>query len=128
MIRTALPLLSLALMACGSILGPEYELPPNAVVTEPLQSYATWYAETEACTDRTGDYESVHWFEVPGERWWDALREQYAIATWRAPHDIYITTAHLDDEDVVKHEIVHDLLHGGAADDPLFNKCSHITH
>lgn len=126
--RLVFSALLLALAGCEPILGTEYTLPPDAVPTDPAAVYATWYAETEACTGETGDYPRVRWFEVPGERWFDALRNQYAVATWRAPHDIYITTAHLRDPDVVKHEIIHDLLHGGASDDPRFLECSNITH
>lgn len=125
--RAAL-LLCLALPACGAIIGPDYTLPPDATWTQPLAIYESWFSETEACTGVTGNYGAVRWFEVPGERWWDPIREQYAIATWRAPHNIYITTAHIDDENVVKHEIVHELLRGGDKYDVRFQDCSHITH
>jgi hypothetical protein len=125
--RAAL-LLCLALPACDPIIGPEYTRPPDATPVEPLPIYETWFSETEACTGETGDFTSVRWFEVPGDRWWDAVRQQYAIGTWRPAHDIFITTAHLGDEHVVKHEIIHELLRGGATDDPRFENCSHITH
>jgi len=128
--RPALLLLTLLAVTpgCDPIIGPEYTIPPDAVPVQPGESYALWYAQAETCAGVDGSYEAVRWFEVPGDRWWDSLRHQYAIATWRRPHDIYITTAHLDDEDVVKHEVVHDLLQGGATDAPRFAECSHITH
>lgn len=125
--RAAL-LLFLALPGCDPIIGPEFTRPPDASLAEPLAIYETWFSQTEACTGVTGDYESVRWFEVPGERWWDPLRQQYAVATWRPPHDIYITSAHFDDEYVVKHEVVHELLRGGENYDVRFRDCSHITH
>ena len=125
---TALLLTLLAALGCDPVIGPEFTLPPDAVRMQPGPEYAAWYAETEACVGVDGDFERVRWFEVPGERWWDPLREQYAIATWRSPHDIYVTTAHLDDENVVKHEVVHDLLRGGYKYDVRFKNCSHITH
>jgi len=126
--RSALFLTLLAIAGCDPIIGPEYTLPPDAVPMEPGESYALWYAQAEACAGVDGDFDAVRWFEVPGERWWDPLRQQYAIATWRRPHDIYITTANLDDEYVVKHEVIHDLLRGGATYDPRFGDCSRITH
>jgi predicted small lipoprotein YifL len=126
--RFALLITLLAATGCGSIIGPEYTLPPDAVPVAPGESYALWYAQAEACAGVDGDFAAVRWFEVPGERWWDPLRQQYAIATWRHPHDIYITTANLDDEYVVKHEVIHDLLQGGASNDSRFGECSHITH
>jgi len=126
--RPTLFLAFLAAAGCGSIIGPEYTRPPDAVRMDPPQSYATWYAEAEACARVDGNFEAVRWFEVPGERWWDPLRQQYAIATWRRPHDIYITTANLDEENVVKHEVIHDLLQGGATYDVRFRDCSRIVH
>ena len=119
---------ALAATGCESIIDPELLLPPNPVPTTPSVDYATWYTQAEACTGVTGDFDRVRWFSVPGERWWDPLWEQYAIGTWRSPHDIYIAEAHLDNEDVVKHEIVHDLLQGGHTHDPRFKQCSGIEH
>jgi hypothetical protein len=127
--RPVLLVLALSgVVGCEPIIGPEYTLPPDAVPVEPGESYATWYAQAEACAGIEGDFAAVRWFEVPGERWWDPLHEQYAIGTWRRPHDIYITTAHIDDEFLVKHEVIHDLLQGGYKYDPRFQDCSHITH
>jgi len=114
--------------ACGSIVDPEITVPPDAVMTGPLQEYATWYRAMEICTGVSGDFSLVRWFSVPGERWWDPRWQQYAIGTWRAPHDIYIADAHLDNEFVVKHEMIHDLLRGGHTHDPRFEECSHIAH
>jgi hypothetical protein len=119
---------ALAATGCESIIDPELLLPPNPVPTTPSVDYATWYTQAEACTGVTGDFDRVRWFSVPGERWWDPLWEQYAIGTWRSPHDIYIAEAHLDNEDVVKHEIVHDLLQGGHTNDVRFKRCSGIEH
>jgi hypothetical protein len=125
-------LLSLALgtllAGCYSIIEPESTLPPDAVRTEPGAQYAQWYAETESCTGETGSFSDVRWFVVPHERWWDPLWEQFAIGTWRAPHDIYLAGSHLENEDLVKHEIVHDLLRGGEIYDPRFESCSGIGH
>lgn len=122
-----LPLL-LAAAACYSILDPEVTLPPDAVRTDPLVDYATWYAEVEECVGLQGDFDAVRWFEVPYDRWWDPVWQQYAIGTWRPPHDIYIATPHLDSKSVVKHEMVHDILQGGSSEDARFYECSGIQH
>jgi hypothetical protein len=119
---------ALAATACYSIIGPELTLPPDAVRTDPSVEYAAWYAETELCTGVTGSFAAVRWFAVPHERWWDPVHEQYAIGTWRAPHDIYVSQHHRDSESLVKHEIVHDLLEGGLTYDPRFENCSGIAH
>jgi len=117
-----------AATACTGLLDTEPPLPPDAALTSPLEEYAAWYAQVEECAGVGGDFGAVRWFEVPAERWWDPYWEQYAIGTWRAPHDIYISFAHLSNESVVKHEMVHDLLQGGAAEDPRFEECSGIAH
>lgn len=113
---------------CYTIVGPDLTDPPDAVETDPQGEYATWYAETEACTGETGSFREVRWFRVPHERWWDPIYEQYAIGTWRAPHDIYLAAPYVGDEQVVKHEMVHDLLRGGLVYDPRFEDCSGIGH
>jgi hypothetical protein len=114
--------------ACHGIVGPDATLPPDAERMTPPDSYAAWYRQTEECTGQTGDFDRVRWFSVPHDRWWDPLWEQYAIGTWRAPHDIYVSIDHLDDHQVIKHEIVHDLLQGGRTFDPRFELCSGISH
>lgn len=127
-LRSSVLLVALALAACDSIIDAELTLPPDAFQDEPLEVYQTWYAQAELCTGETGDFRRVHWFTVPYDRWWDPVWEQYAIGTWRAPHDIYLSVAHLDNEDLVKHEMVHDLLNGGHTYDPRFLECSGIAH
>lgn len=119
---------ALAAAGCSPIIGPELTLPPDAVITQPPTEYAQWYAEVELCTGKTGSFNAVRWYRVPADRWWDPLYEQYAIGTWRKPHDIYLAEPHLMNEDLVKHEVVHDLLQGGLTYDPLFERCSGIAH
>ena len=126
--RVVLLLALAATSACYSIVGPDETLPPDAVRTEPLAEYELWYSQMELCTGETGSYGAVRWFEVPYNRWWDPIGEQYAIGTWRAPHDIYLSVGELANEKLVKHEIVHDLLRGGQIYDPRFKECSGIGH
>jgi hypothetical protein len=120
--------LFLAATGCDSSVGPNLETPPDAAPTEALADYPVWYAEVEACVGVTGNFDLVRWYSVPGERWWDPEFEQYAIGTWRSPHDIYLASTRLEDKNLVKHEIVHDLLQGGLRDDPRFLLCSNISH
>lgn len=120
--------IALAATACVSIVDTELTTPPDAMRGDPPAVYATWYAQTETCTGVTGDFGRVRWFTVPGERWWDPVWSQYVIGTFRLPHDIYVAESHIANIDVVKHEAIHDLLQGGAADDPRFGQCSGIVH
>lgn len=118
----------LASSACYSIIGPELTLPPDAFQADPLAEYAEWYMEVEECTGVEGDFDAVRWFEVPHERWWDPVWKQYAVGTWRSPHDIYLAEPRRDDEGIVKHEMVHDVLRGGQTHDARFEQCSGIAH
>lgn len=114
--------------ACYSIIDPEINLPPDASLTTPPPEYAQWYAEVEVCAGVTGSFAQVRWFSVPHEQWWDPVFEQYTTGTWREPHDIYIASSHADNQGLVRHEIVHDLLQGGLVYDPRFERCSGIGH
>lgn len=120
--------IALSAAACYSIIEPESTLPPDAARTDPPADYALWYSEAEQCTGVTGSFAGVRWFAVPHDRWWDPVWQQFAIGTWRPPHDIYLARPQLDNEELIKHEIVHDLLQGGAVDDPRFERCSGIGH
>jgi hypothetical protein len=40
-------------------------LPENAVRIDPLEPYALWWAQTEACSGRTGSMGAVEWYVVP---------------------------------------------------------------
>lgn len=131
MIPVRLPLVAVCVVAvvgCDAVTGPDLSVPPDAVRTEPLDVYWAWYAEVEACTGVEGSFADVRWFEVPYVQWWDPVWEQYTRGTWRAPHDIYIAGAHRDDEQLVKHEMVHDVLRGGLTYDPRFLECSGLAH
>lgn len=110
------------------MLGPAPYRPFGADRMEPLPVYATWWGEVGRCVGSgSADFGRIRWFSVPGQAF-DTPDHGLALGRWVPPHDVYLAEERIDSEDVVKHEMVHDRLHGGDADDPRFLLCSGIGH
>jgi len=80
-------------------------------------SYRVWWERTEACSERTGSFEAVQWLIVPGDGF-DCPSGKCA-GRWE-PGRIYIASAFVDDEMVVRHEMLHALLDRGGHPNPPF--------
>jgi hypothetical protein len=106
-------LLALLLIGCDGI------TPPSDVTPlEPPPIYRTWYAEVEACVrdlDITpspfADYDRLVWFTYV-----DGLEcgRLNCSGLWKTDGRVYIRSALVNRVDVVKHEILHEILHGDA--------------
>jgi len=104
-------LLPVLLNACDPT-GPQ--LPPGAVRFTPPAVYRDWWALTEECSGISGDFSDVTWYRVPGvadfafgdgssvNGRWDALGNRIILAG-----DAQLAG------DLVRHEMLHALLHGG---------------
>jgi hypothetical protein len=124
--RTALALLALCLAACSD---PSWDLdwrPPASSPIEAPAVYATWWSEVAACIGRSDEgFERIAWYKVGDEHVFQTPDFGLASGRWVPPHEIYIAFVHLQTAEVVKHEMIHDLLQGGQhddtpLDDPLF--------
>lgn len=103
------PIVLVLLAACVSPTAPGMDAP---------DVYRTWYSEVEACSGLRGDFDAL------------MLRTANAINVggveysgyWTPPHTITIRLepAWLNDETLVKHEFMHDLLQSGAHPDAYF--------
>jgi hypothetical protein len=101
-------LLSLAL-ACDRATAPD--VPWTAVPLAAPTRFALWWRLTEACSGVTGDFASVSWFVVPNTA---TLNYQGEIvnAYWIGdPNRIVLADAHRNDGPIVRHEMLHALLH-----------------
>ena len=101
--------LALLLVACRDLAAPD----AGAVVIPPA-AYATWWEEIEACSGRSGRLARITWHAVPADdgpffRWQGRPR----AGLWIAPHAIYLSDSLLLSHDLVKHEMLHDLLQDG---------------
>jgi hypothetical protein len=88
----------------------------------PPDFYRAWFAKTEACSGITGDFDRIKWFEVPGNEF-DCPSGQ-CVGRWNTDHSIFISQAWTDNEMVVRHEMLHDLIgHPGHPDPPFGSPC-----
>lgn len=80
--------------------------------TPPLEIYTTWWAELEACLDRTRDFDGIRWF-LADEIGQAAGPVSGSIrGQWLSNREITIKSGHEHVMVVVKHEMMHDLLRG----------------
>lgn len=93
----------LLLAACGSF-------DPTGIPEAPPAIYRQWYAETEACSGLTGDFDRIQWQHEYDIRNGDITYGGY----WVHPHTIIIRDDFALVAWKVKHEMMHELLqHSG---------------
>ena len=78
----------------------------------PPPLYAVWWQRMETCAQITAPLDRIEWYEMPGDQF--ATPDGPRWGWWGPPHEIYIATTHLSDEQLVEHEMLHDLLQTGA--------------
>ena len=118
-------LLSLAL-ACDSATAPD--VPRGAIGIAPPERFALWWKLTQACSGITGDYASVSWYVVPNSTTlsWQGMQVD---AYWMSnPDRIVLADAHRGDGPVVRHEMLHALLHrDGHPRDAFVTACGGVV-
>jgi len=124
---------ALAVAGCDAF-GPESPLPPGA---QPLDlstgqlsaDYQAWWSKTEACAGIQGRFAEVQWFVVPGvETFPTDMGEKVGLWTrGRSGVRIVIAGLYVDNELVVSHEILHDLLGREGHPDEYFKNRCHLT-
>lgn len=92
---------------------------------EPPAIYREWWARTEACSGLSGDFDRVEWLVVRGESF--ECRSGQCVGHWQPSHHIYIAESWVENEMVVRHEMLHDLLNGGGHPDPPFGEGCPLT-
>jgi hypothetical protein len=105
------------LLSCDS----PFEPPLDAIEFPGLPSYGSWWAEVEACAQTTGDLGRVRWFMVPHDNF--QCGGQVCIGLWTPEHHIYLSYGAHADREVVKHEMLHDLLDDGAHYQSAWDEC-----
>lgn len=100
-----------ALTGCG--FDPEGDVP-----LDPPPVYREWWAKTEACSGRKGDFDRISWSVIEGYSFPCSSGE--CAGHWRTNHHIYLAGDWVMDEMVVRHEMLHDLLGRPGHPDPPF--------
>lgn len=99
--------------------------PSDARPLDAPAGFAAWWQKTEDCSGRTGDLHRIRWFVVPGDGF--ACPGGECVGRWQDGHDIYISEAWLDNEMVVRHEMLHDLLGKPGHPNPPFGQGCPLT-
>lgn len=89
--------------------------------------YRTWWTQIQRCSGLAGDYDDVRFFVAvspltAGGRRFPCGGGALCNGLWEAPHDITLAPAYLEDERLVQHEMLHDLL-GVPGHPPVFEGC-----
>jgi hypothetical protein len=103
-----------------------FEARMDAVPLDPLPVYRDLWAQVESCSRLTGDFNRVRWFVIPDTTFRCGTIDGCAGA-WMPPHSIYLSEPAVRDSlsnyRTVQHEMLHDLLGGGADHPPVFGDC-----
>jgi hypothetical protein len=118
-VRRVLPIV-IGLMICGCAFEPQGDEP-----IDPPSQYRTWWARTEACSGRQGNFDRIKWYVVPGHGF--KCPGGTCAGHWNSDHDIFIAGDWTNTEMVVRHEMLHDLLGQSGHPDPPFGKGCGLT-
>jgi hypothetical protein len=114
LVALALGILSVA--SCSS-----FEPTGDHSMTPPAE-YRVWFEKTQACSGLTGDFDRIKWYVVDGQDF--DCPSGKCVGRWNDDHTIYVARAYSENEMVVRHEILHDLIgHPGHPDPPFGNPC-----
>ncbi len=123
-LRFALILLASTLSGCLLAL---VKLPVGARPHTPEAKYVQWWEQVEACSERSAPFDRVTWFVVPGARSFP-YRGRTVQAYWLSyRHQIILGERSIDDERLVRHEMLHDILDTGDHPREYFaNRCGRL--
>ncbi len=119
----------LGTLAACEMLGPPSELPTNAQLMLAPADYRAWWDATEACSGRSGDFDSIEWYVVPGVASFETP-EGPKVGLWShssAGMRVVIADSYAENELVVRHEMLHALLDRGGHPDEYFTTRCHLT-
>jgi hypothetical protein len=114
------PLVALAtlLAACGFD-------PAGSQPWEPPAAYQQWWAETEACSGLSGNFDRIEWMIVPGESF--PCPSGDCVGHWDPGHKIFLASDWTGHEMVVRHEMLHELMRRSGHPNPPFGHGCPLT-
>lgn len=126
LMRTAvLTAIALASIQCAQTSEPRYS--PGLVALEAPQVYDAWWQATETCASRTGDIARVRFYVLPDA---DSVEVEGSYAAgfylpWN--NTIVLAGRHELDGPLVRHEMLHSIIHGGHALDYFLVRCAGVV-
>lgn len=111
MMKSTVVLFATAILvsSCGTEPSP---LPAGATAMAVHPEYATWWQSTEACSGLKGNFAGIEWFEVPNTSTFQS-EAGTVVGLWEkssGQNRITIAGDYVDNELVVRHEMLHALL------------------
>lgn len=98
--------------------------PRDAVEFNPPTYYRTLWRTVESCSGRTADFASVRWYRTAGRTGGDA---DAIGAWWPDGNRIVLNEDYVDDESIVRHEMLHAILERGAHGPAFSGSCADIV-
>ncbi len=102
--------------ACREVIVMPPELPATAQPLVALSIYETWWRATEQCSGLSANMSRVRWFVVPESDSFTYQGGRYDGYWWDEVHWITLASAKVQTGEIVRHEMLHDLL--GRGDHP----------
>lgn len=90
---------------------------------EPDPIYLEWFAETVACVGIGGSFSAIDWYVVYGGPWYHEPSGHEISGMWLPRHSIFVEFRERLNEELVKHEMIHDLENDASHDSPAFGVC-----
>lgn len=90
---------------------------PTGIYMQPPERYRELYHKVEACSGLQGNFDLIQWQHVYDLREGNRMYAGY----WYPKHKITIRDDYLNNDLLIMHEEMHDLLQDGAHPDYYFN-------
>jgi hypothetical protein len=84
----------------------------------PPPVYREWWAKTEACSGRTGNFDRLNWSVIEGFSF--PCSSGQCAGHWSSNHHIFLAGDWQMNEMVVRHEMLHELIGRPGHPDPPF--------
>jgi hypothetical protein len=96
-----------AICACSEITAPR--LPDGAIPMQPMAVYTLWWSFVEECSARSGDFNRVRWYVVPGA---ESIPTEIGSVQgmWLSGNRIVVAGKSVRHGPLVRHEMLHALL------------------
>jgi hypothetical protein len=94
---------------------------------EPPRVYAMWWQLTESCSGITGDFASIHWYQIPNASQVVVRADTAQGYWWSEGNRIVIAGSQILQGQLVRHEMLHALTGAGHSHGYFVEKCGGVV-